>query len=40
MVDAQNTYKSGTGCIESQRANRYNAYRRRGSLKNAKEENT
>ena len=40
MVDAKNTYKSGTGCIESQRANRYNAYRRRGSLKNAKEANT
>ena len=34
MVDAKNTYKSGTGCIESQRANRYNAYRRRGSRKN------
>ena len=40
MVDAKNTYKSGTGCIERQRANRYNASRRRGSLKNTKEANT
>ena len=34
MVDAKNTYKSGTGRIERQQANRYNAYRRRGSRKN------
>ena len=31
MVDPKNTYKSGSGCIERQKANRYNAHRRRGS---------